>query len=54
VEVNHQLSLELLRRAADLGDPQAQGMMGMRAAVGLSHLGSFEGASIRHFGLVRR
>lgn len=49
VEVNHQLALELFRRAADLGDPQAQGVMGMRMAVGLHHYGSFEGASIRMF-----
>jgi hypothetical protein len=47
--VNHKLALELFRRAADLGDPQAQGMMGMRMAVGLHHYGSFEGASIRMF-----
>lgn len=53
VEVNHQLALELFRRAADLGDPQAQGMMGMRMAVGLHHYGSFEGASIRMFVPVR-
>lgn len=49
VEVNHKLALELFRRAADLGDPQAQGMVGMRMAVGLHHYGSFEGASIRMF-----
>jgi TPR repeat protein len=53
VDVNHQLSLELFRRAAELGDPQAQGMMGMRMAMGLHHYGSFEGASIRQFGPVR-
>lgn len=53
VEVNHQLALELFRRAADFGDPQAQGMMGMRMAVGLHHYGSFEGASIRMFVPVR-
>lgn len=52
VEVNHKLSLELFRRAAELGDPQAQGMMGMRMAVGLHHYHSFKGASIRQFGPV--
>jgi len=52
VEVNHKLSLELFRRAAELGDPQGQGMMGMRMAVGLHHYHSFEGASIRQFGPV--
>lgn len=53
VDVNHKLSLELFRRAADLGDPEAQGMMGMRMAVGLHHYGSFEGSSIRMFVPVR-
>lgn len=52
VEVNHKLSLELFRRAAELGDPEAQGMMGARMAVGLHHYNSFDGASIRHFGPV--
>lgn len=51
--MNHKLALELFRRAADLGDPQAQGVMGMRMAVGLHHYGSFEGASIRMFVPVR-
>lgn len=53
VDVNHKLSVELFRRAAELGDPEAQGMMGMRMAVGLHHFGSFEGASIRMFVPVR-
>jgi hypothetical protein len=53
VEVSHRLSLELFRRAAELGDPQAHGAMGMRMAWGLHHPYSFEGASIRLFGPVR-
>ncbi|WIA12915.1 hypothetical protein OEZ85_006532 [Tetradesmus obliquus] len=50
VDVNHKLSLELFRRAAELGDAEAQGAMAMRMAFGLHHSNSFEGSSIRHFG----
>ncbi|KAF6264686.1 hypothetical protein COO60DRAFT_1634287 [Scenedesmus sp. NREL 46B-D3] len=50
VDVNHKLSLELFRRAAELGDAEAQGVMAMRMAFGLHHSNSFEGSSIRHFG----
>jgi TPR repeat protein len=53
VDVNHKLSLELFRRAAELGDAEAQGAMAMRMAFGLHHSNSFEGSSIRHFGRVR-
>jgi TPR repeat protein len=52
VEVNHKLSLELFRRASQLGDAEAQGALAWRTAVGLHHPYSFEGASIRHFGPV--
>lgn len=52
VDVNLRLSLELFRRAAELGDAEAQGAMAMRMAFGLHHPNSFEGASIRHFGKV--
>lgn len=52
VEVNYRLSLEFYRRAADLGDPEAQGAMAMRVAYGLHHPNSFDGASLRHFGRV--
>jgi hypothetical protein len=51
--VNHKLSLELFRRAAELGDPEAQGALAMRMAFGLHHSNSFEGSSVRHFGRVR-
>lgn len=54
VDVNHRLSLELFRRAAELGDAAAQGSMAMRMAVGLHYTGTFEGASIRQFGPVSR
>jgi TPR repeat protein len=52
VDVNHKLSLELFRRAAELGDAEAQGAMAMRMAFGLHHSNSFEGSSVRHFGRV--
>lgn len=52
VDANHKLSLELFRRAAELGDAQAQGAIAMRMAFGLHPGNSFEGASIRHFGRV--
>ncbi len=52
VEANQQLSLELYRRAAELGDPEAQGQMGVRHAFGLQHAQSVDGAAIREFGQV--
>lgn len=52
VDVNHRLSLELFRRAAELGDPEAQGQLGMRFAVGLQHHESVEGSSIQQFAKV--
>lgn len=52
VEVNQRLSLELFRRASELGDAEAQGATAMRMAFGLQYTNSFEGASLRHFGRV--
>lgn len=53
VAADQRLSLELYRRAAELGDAEAQGKMGMRYALGLHNTSSFEGAAIKRFGQVR-
>lgn len=47
------LALSLFKRAADLGDPEAHGQMGLRYATGLARPDNVEGASIKHFDAVR-
>jgi TPR repeat protein len=53
VDANHRLSLALFKRAADLGDPEAHGQMGLRYATGLAGPESVEGGAIKHFDAVR-
>jgi TPR repeat protein len=56
VEQHQQLALQLLRAASQMGDAEAQGLMGMRyayglhntASVGVSSVLSFEGVSCQH------
>mmetsp|Transcript_12326 Transcript_12326/g.26616 ORF Transcript_12326/g.26616 Transcript_12326/m.26616 type:complete len:777 (-) Transcript_12326:145-2475(-) len=50
VEQHHVLSLELFRRASNLGDPEAQGQMGMRYALGLQEASSWDESGIKSFG----
>ncbi|KAL6764024.1 hypothetical protein V8C86DRAFT_2480771 [Haematococcus lacustris] len=45
-----QLALELFRRAAALGEPEAQGQMAMRYALGLQYQDSWDEAGIVQFG----
>lgn len=53
MDVDHRLSLELFKKAAELGDAEAHGQMGLRYAMGLARPECMEGASIRHFDQVR-
>ncbi|KIY99497.1 hypothetical protein MNEG_8460 [Monoraphidium neglectum] len=49
VEPDHRLSLELFKKAADLGDPEAHGQMGLRHSVGLARPENLQGSSILRF-----
>ena len=49
---NYRLSLELFRKAADLGDPEAQGQMGLRYALGLHQQSAWDAHGIHQFGEV--
>lgn len=53
VDTDMRLALSLFKRAADLGDPEAHGQMGLRYATGLARPDNVEGASIKHFDAVR-
>lgn len=52
-EPNAQLALELFRIAAAQGDPEAQGQMGVRYALGLQDASSWDAYGIVAFGEVR-
>jgi len=47
------LALQLFKRAAAMGDPEAQGQMGVRFALGLQHQESWGVHGIVAFGEVR-
>ncbi|KAF5835281.1 hypothetical protein DUNSADRAFT_7606, partial [Dunaliella salina] len=50
VPMRAHLALELFRLAAAKGDPEAQGQMGVRYALGLQHQASWEAEGVAEFG----
>eukprot|EP00983_Pelagomonas_calceolata_P114451 1160095-Pelagomonas_calceolata.AAC.4 len=52
IPVRADLALELFRLAAAKGDPEAQGQMGVRYALGLQHQTSWEAEGVAEFGEV--
>lgn len=51
-DADARLALALFSRAADLGDPEAQGQMGVRYALGVHRLEAWDAHGIVEFGEV--
>lgn len=49
MEPHQQLSTALLRRASELGDPEAQGQMGLRLSLGVQDPASWDRDGIAEF-----